>query len=288
MIRRLPPSRTEVRRLLADQVTRARFEVFPTPSVVEEVVRHVAKEVVVTVTASPRRGLESTLATAELVAAEGYAVVPHVSARLVRDGAHLGEIAGRLQDAGVEDVFVPAGDADPPAGVYDAALPVLVALASLGRRFAKVGITGYPESHPRISDDVTIQSMWDKRGYADYIVSNLCFHPRTLRDWARRVRARGVALPLFVGVAAPVDPARLLDMARRIGIAESARFAGGHLRWVARLSAASGGDRAGRFVERIAPTLADPNLGIAGLHVFTFNQLAAAAAWRRSILASAA
>jgi len=287
VIRRLAAARPESRRRLAALVEHPRYEVFPTPAVAETVIRHVPKEVTVTVTASPKRGLEATLLTAEQLSKEGYAVVPHLSARLVRDAVHLREIAGRLQASGIEDVFVPAGDAATPSGVYDAALPVLLELAALEHRFARVGITGYPESHPQISDDVTIQSMWDKRTYADYIVSNLCLDPATLRDWIRRVRARGVDLPLFVGVAGPADPAKLLDMARRIGISESARFAGRHLRWLARMSTRPGGYQPDRFVERLASAVTDPSLRVAGLHVFTFNQVSETEAWRRSVIDAA-
>jgi methylenetetrahydrofolate reductase (NADPH) len=287
MIRRLSVMRSSGRRQVVALIEHARYEVFPTPSIVDKVLEHVPRDVTVTVTTSPRKGLEATVAVAEQLAHEGYTVVPHLAARLVVDAGHLREVASRLQEAGVDNVFVPAGDADFPAGAYDAALPVLVELARLDRRFTRAGITGYPESHPQISDDVTIQSMWDKRLYADYIVSNLCFDPRALREWIGRVRARGVALPIFLGVAGPTDPAKLLDMARRIGIAESARFAGKHLRWMARLSASPGGYQPERFIERLASTLANPALGVEGLHLFTFNQLAEAEAWRRSLLGSA-
>jgi methylenetetrahydrofolate reductase (NADPH) len=285
VIRRLSVVRS-CRRQLGGLVEHARFEVFPTPSIAEKVVAAVPKDVTVTVTASPRKGLDATVAVAEQLAKEGYSAVPHLSARQLRDAGELRDIAARLASAGVHDVFVPAGDADRPAGAYDGALPVLAELARLEHRFDRVGITGYPETHPQISDDVTVQSMWDKRRYADYIVSNLCFDPGTLRDWVRRVRARGVTLPLYVGAAGPADPAKLLDMARRIGVGESARFAGKHLRWMARLSATPGGYQPERFLERAVAPLAEADLGVVGLHIFTFNQIRQAVAWRAELLAS--
>ena len=52
------------------------------------------------------------------MAREGYAVVPHLSARLIRDAAHLEEVLARLQAAGVRELFVPAGDAPEPAGEF--------------------------------------------------------------------------------------------------------------------------------------------------------------------------
>lgn len=210
-------------------------------------------------------------------------MVPHVSARLVRDDAHLADIVARLTACGVDDVFVPGGDADPPAGRFDSALALLDRLAEMGRPFSRVGVTGYPESHPRIDDDITIQAMWDKRQHAAYLVSNLCFDPATLRHWIRRVRARGVTMPMFIGIAGPVDRARLLRMATKAGVAESARFLTGHTEWLLRLGTPTGYNP-GRLLERTGATLADPASAVEGLHVFTFNQVRQTEQWRRSLL----
>ena len=260
-----------------------RYEVFPAASVEETVLEWVPTDLTVTVTASPAKGLDSTLDLAERLSARGYRVVPHLSARLVRDDAHLAEVVARLSACGVDDVFVPAGDADPPAGHFDSALSLLDRLAEMGSPFSHVGVTGYPQSHPKIDDDITIQAMWDKRHHATYLVSNLCFDAGTLRQWIARVRARGVTLPLFVGMAGPVDQARLLRMAARAGVAESARFLTGHTDWFLRLGT-PGGYSPDRLLERTGAALTDPASAVAGLHIFTFNQIQQTEQWRRSLL----
>jgi methylenetetrahydrofolate reductase (NADPH) len=264
-------------------LTRVRYEVLPAKATEEKVLAHVPREVVVTVTASPVKGLEPTLLLTERLAAHGYRVVPHVPARLLRDDAHLKDVAERLRTAGVRDVFVPAGDADPPAGPYHGALPVLRALADLGSPFADLGITGYPESHPLIHDDITIQSMWDKRTHATYIVSNLCFDARLLGDWLARIRRRDVTLPVHLGVAGPVQRAKLLSMAAKIGVGESTRFLTRHPSWFLRF-AAPGGYAPERLLTRGAPAFTDPAAAVAGLHLFTFNQIAETERWRRAAL----
>jgi len=268
---------------VAPLLARPRYEVFPAKSTEETVLEWVPTDLTVTVTASPAKGLDPTLDLTERLTARGYHVVPHVSARLVRDDAHLADIVARLTACGVDDVFVPAGDADPPAGRFDSALALLDRLAEMGRPFARVGVTGYPESHPRIGDDITIQAMWDKRHHAAYLVSNLCFDPATLRHWIRRVRTRGVTMPMFIGIAGPVDRARLLRMATKAGVAESARFLTGHTEWLLRLGTPTGYNP-GRLLERTGATLADPASAVEGLHVFTFNQVRQTEQWRRSLL----
>jgi len=273
------------RKAAARLLERARYEVIPTDSIEEAVVTFVPRDVTVTVTASPTKGLEATIALAERLAAHGYVVVPHISARLVVDDRHLSEISERLRARAIDDIFVPAGDADPPAGRYDSALSLLVDLDKLGRPFSRIGITGYPQSHPRIDDDVTVQAMWDKRQYATYIVSNLCFDPSVVRRWIKRVRTRGVNLPIFFGLAGPVERTKLLNMATKIGVGESARFLSGHAEWFLRVGA-PGGYNPGRLLARTSATLADPASDVEGLHLFTFNQVRQTEEWRAGVLAT--
>lgn len=271
-------------RQIAPLLRRARYEVLPTASAEEAVLESVPRDVVITVTASPTKGLEPTLALTERLSAEGFGVVPHLSARLVRDSGHLAEIVARLTAIGVDDVFVPAGDADPPAGEFSSALDVLEHLARLGSPFARVGITGYPETHPKITDDITVQAMWDKRRHATYIVSNLCFDAATLRQWIGRIRRRGVTLPLLLGLAGPVDRTRLVQMATKIGVADSARFAAGHSSALVRLST-PGAYQPERLLDRLGSTLAAPESVVTGLHIFTFNQVRQSEQWRQALLA---
>jgi len=274
-------------RAAAVAIAAGRYEVIPTASIEDAILEFVPRQVTVAVTASPTKGLEATLELSARLCEAGYAVVPHVSARLVRDEAHLGEIVARVQELGITDIFVPAGDADPPAGKFESSLSLLEALQgideALDRKLPRIGITGYPESHPKIGDDVTIQAMWDKRRFASYIVSNLCFDAGTLQGWVHRVRARGVALPLRVGIAGPVDRTKLVAMASKIGVADSARYLRSHSSTVLKLNA-PGGYSPDRLLAKVGPMLADPASNVEGLHVFTFNQVRETELWRKELL----
>jgi methylenetetrahydrofolate reductase (NADPH) len=268
---------------LAEMLTSARYEVLPTATAEDKVLEHLPRDRTVTVTASPAKGLEATLALTERLAGHGYPAVPHLAARMVSGRAELSEIADRMVAAGVTTVFVPGGDQDPPAGDYTSALDLLEDLTALGRPFPEVGITGYPESHPTISDDLTVQSMWDKRRHATHVVSNLSFDPDTIKRWIERMRGRGVTMPVLLGVPGPIDRTKLLAMATKIGVGDSTRFLVKHKGTLARL-AAPGGFTGERFLERCAPALSRPGANVTGMHVYTFNQIAETEAWRRSFL----
>jgi methylenetetrahydrofolate reductase (NADPH) len=256
-----------------------RYEIIPVEGIEEQVVAHVPREVRVTVTASPSRGLEATLAVTEHLVGEGYRVVPHLSARLVRDAAHLDEIVARLEAAGVREAFVPAGDAV-EAGQYPDAASLLRALR--GRHLTELGITGYPESHHFISDETTISAMFEKAPLASYIVSQICFDADTIAWWVRAVRERGTTLPIWIGVPGTVDNAKLLRMSMKIGLGESARFLRAHRTWLRRLITRTFTPEP--LMRRLESLFEDSAANIAGLHVFTFNELAKTERWRRQAI----
>ena len=282
MLRPLTRS-ASVGRTLAGFLRAPRYEVLPTEDVEGLVLAHVPKEVTITITASPRRGMQATVDLAVRLARHGYTVVPHFSARLIRDAAHLQELLSAVEDSGVRNVFVIAGDAREPTGKYPDSVSLLSALGS-DHTLADIGVTGYPESHSFIDDDLTIQAMWDKRRIATYIVSNLCFDPGLVKRWIVRVRKRKVELPIYVGLAGVADPAKLLRVSTRIGIADSARFLRGHTNWFMRMLR-PGGYEPGRFLNSLMPDIATPDRRVAGLHVFTFNELEPTERWRQEMLA---
>lgn len=264
----------------------ARYEVLPTATIEAKVLDAVPTDVTLTVTASPGKGLEETLATAERFSRAGYAVVPHIAARMVTGRSELTEIAARLKEAGITRVFVPGGDAT-PAGDYSDALSMLEDITAIGSPFEHVGVTGYPESHPTINDDLTVQAMWDKRRHATHIVSNLTFDPALIKDWLHRMRLRGIQLPLLLGMPGPIDRAKLLGMATKIGVGDSTRFLAKQKGLMTRLMA-PGGFTGERFLSQCAPTLGDPEARVEGLHLYTFNQVAETETWRRDLMAQLA
>ena len=260
-----------------------RYEVLPTEEAEELVATHVPADVTITITSSPKRGIEATLSLAERLNDRGYAVIPHLAARLVRDTSHLKEIVSRLAPLG-GNVFVVAGDSREAAGEFPDSVSLLTAIAAQAPSLRDIGITGYPESHSFIDDDLTIQAMWDKRRLATYIVSNLCFDVRVLKRWVARVRRRGVQLPIHIGMAGVTDPAKLLRVSTRIGISDSARFLKGHSNWLMRMISPGGYDPS-RFTPSLMPDLAQPARNVAGLHIFTFNEIEPTERWRQEMLA---
>lgn len=253
----------------------------------QAVLEYVPRNTTVTVTSSPTRGAGPTLGLTERLAHEGYRVVPHLAARLIADRTELAALLQRLDAMGVREVFVVAGDTPKPAGRFEGAAELLAAMAEVGHGLERIGITGYPESHAFISDEETIQAMFDKVPFASYIVSQICFDAAVIAQWMRRVRDRGVALPIYVGLPGPIDAVKLLRLSRRVGLGDSARYLRRHGSWLGRLVLPRS-YRPELLLEQLAPDLARKDNAVAGLHLFTFNEVAQTEDWRRRELALAA
>ncbi|GAA0521259.1 methylenetetrahydrofolate reductase [Saccharopolyspora subtropica] len=266
---------------LQESLARARFEVLPLRGAVDQA-EHLPPGTTVTVTASPAKGTEATLDLCAQLAGRGLRPVPHLAARLIADRAHLAAVLDRVAELGLAEVFVVAGDSPQPRGEFPDALALLRAMEEVGRRPPCVGITGYPERHAFISDVSTIRAMAEKSRHADYVVSQICYDPRTIATWIEQVRARGVWLPIHIGIPGVVDAHRLLRISLRIGLGESMRFLRKQHGVVSKLLTRYTPEE---LLDELSPHLVDPACGIAGWHFFTFNEVAKTVQWRHDLVA---
>ena len=268
---------------LVEALERPRYEILPLAGIADEVLEHLPAGRKITITSSPSRGLEATLELAEQLAPRGYEVVPHLAARLIADRAHLEEVVLRVREAGVREAFVIAGDARQPAGEFEGAAELLSAMAGLRDGLPEIGISGYPESHHLISDETTIEAMFEKEPMATYIVSQICFDADVITTWIHNVRARGTALPIWIGVPGAVETRKLLGTSLRIGLGESVRFLRGQrglLRRFLRPRTYTPRD----LLLELAPAFADEAARVGGIHVYTFNEIEKTETWRRRLI----
>ncbi len=238
----------------------------------------------VSVTASPAKGIEATVEVAARLHAAGFVAVPHLSARMIRDRAHLRGLLSRLADAGIHRAFVVGGDSEEP-GDFPDGLSLLQEMAELGHPLTRIGIPCYPQGHPFISDDRLLKALVAKAPFASYMTTQLCFDARAIARWLMARRADGLLLPVDIGVPGVSDPQKLLAIAGRIGVADSRRFLVKNTRFVARLLRSGGFYRPTDLIDALGPLAADPVAGVRGIHLYTFNAVEATEAWRRDYLA---
>jgi methylenetetrahydrofolate reductase (NADPH) len=258
----------------------ARFEVIPMKGVAEEAAG-LPPGSVVTVTASPRKGIDATLSLAEELAAKGYRVVPHLTARQVRDRAHLREVMERMISNGFDDVFIIGGDITSPVGDYDSSGVLIADLLKMNKRPKRIGVAAYPEGHPLINRETLLQALKFKQPMVDYMVTQICFDPATISRWLQDMRKDGIALPVYIGVPGVLKRAKLLEISLKVGVGDSTRFLKNHFSMIAKLLQRDMYNP-DTLVKRIKYLTAGQ--GVAGFHIYTFNQCQATEQWRRKTM----
>lgn len=263
-----------------------RYELMPFESFGEQI-DHLPDSATVTITASPQLELKATIEWSEKAAERGFEVVPHVSARYVRDEDHLLEIAERLRAVGITDIFVPGGDREEPIGEFESAYELLAALENIEYEFEEVGITGYPEGHEFLTDETLAEAMEKKAPYATYITTQLCYDPQAVIDWIEEIRDCSVELPVKVGIPGVMKYEKLLNISRKVGVGDSMRFlkkTSGILGFVKQLIGSRGRYKPDELIDGLVPYADDPYYGIRGLHIYTFNQIPDIESWRKERL----
>jgi methylenetetrahydrofolate reductase (NADPH) len=232
----------------------------------------------------PRMPYHHVASAARRVRQVGLNPVPHVTARQLASREAAADFLARLRDdAGVTRVLLVAGDGD-PVGPYESSARFLASGLLEAHGIRSVGVAGYPEGHPRIPAEAIAAALARKieeaarRGVELFVVTQFCFDGDVVLDWLARLRERGVAAPVRVGVAGPATVRALLGYAARCGIGDSVRAVRARAISLPHLLGEHGPDR---VVRRIAEGGA--GLGIAGLHCFPFGGFARSARWLAAI-----
>jgi methylenetetrahydrofolate reductase (NADPH) len=267
-----------LRTLLVD----AHIEVMPLNGI-EEQLQHLAPGSTVTVTCSPSKGVDATLKLAAWLGSQGFNAVPHLAARQIANKQQLKEILIRLKDSGVSSIFVPGGDVSPPTGDFDSALQLLQAMSEIDHGIERIGVAAYPEGHPFIDDTTLIDALRDKQQFATSCVTQMCFHAEAITDWIESIRNEGIDLPVRIGMPGAVERKKLFTFSLKIGVGDSARALIKQSNVVRKLMAAKT-YQPDELVSHLADYVGDERFDIAGLHLYTFNQVRATNDWRESFI----
>jgi len=274
------PGTGEQRRALAGLLRWPLFELIPLRDALDRA-EALPLGSATTVTASPSHGIEATISLGEALIASGHDTTPHLAAHMFRDRQHLKDVLDRCRQASMSSAFVIGGDAKDRGELHDA-LALLRAMEELGNPFTSVGVAGYPEGHPAIPEEHLIDALLAKQEHATHVTTQMTFDGDAISSWIGRIRDAGVTLPVHVGVPGAVKIRRLVRIAARIGVGGSLRYLRKNRQLIQLLFRRT--FTADRLLRSLGPTLTDPEANIAGLHVFTFNQVEETVAWQRRAL----
>ncbi|MCG2620935.1 methylenetetrahydrofolate reductase [Arthrobacter sp. I2-34] len=217
----------------------------------------------------------------------GFTPVPHISARRLASQQELEQFLDALAAAAApKDVFAVAGDPAQPLGPYEDSLALIRSglLGSYG--IEHVGISGYPEGHPDISNEMLWRALADKYaalqdlGLESSIITQFGFDADPVLDWLAELRLRGIGAPVRIGVPGPAGIKRLLSYARRFGVASSAGIVHKYGFSLTNLLGTAGPDK---YLGDVAERQDRAGHGRVLAHFYTFGGLKPTAEWVRDV-----
>ncbi|MET1152823.1 methylenetetrahydrofolate reductase, partial [Arthrobacter sp.] len=166
---------------------RVRLEVVPSADLLTQLPLAFDAPGYVSVTCLPHHGPARTVEASTNLARLGYHTVPHLAARSIASQAELHSLLRQLQGAGVSELFLVAGDRRTPAGPYSWSGQLLDAVKAYSPEFS-LGIAGYPEGHPELSQEQLMSSLRAKAPMASSLVTQMCFSAQAISRYLRAIR----------------------------------------------------------------------------------------------------
>jgi methylenetetrahydrofolate reductase (NADPH) len=271
---------------LAGLLSSASVEISSRGHQLQELRDHFARGTDVTITFLPGDNYRRNVETAAALRRAGYNPVPHIAAREMPSRKALDDFLARARnEADVTRVLLIAGDLALAKGPFRSSLDVCASGLIEARGILSVSVAGHPEGHPHLSaaNAFKVLEAWRDWGQLTKIrvdvVTQFCFESAPILGWIGELDARGIGLPVIVGLAGPATPATLTKFALRCGIGNSMRSLRSQIGRFGRLLTDTGPDDVMRRLQSAPKAATAP---IAGFHLFPFGGLRKAGEWLRS------
>ncbi len=236
----------------------------------------------IAVTFLPGEEIEQRVEAAVLVRELGFEPIVHLSARRILSEEQLENYLRDITTkAGVKRVFIIAGDPPEAEGPYSDSLQIIETGLLEKYGIEIVGVGGHPEGHPNNTKD----QLWDwmerkiaavrAHGMTPLVVTQFAFDDEAIVEWLGEMRARGIDVPVRLGVPGPAGIKRLLGFAKRCGVGASASVMKKYGISLTNLLGNAGPDK---LVNSLDSLLGEQH-GRVRLHLYPFGALKASAEW---------
>jgi methylenetetrahydrofolate reductase (NADPH) len=235
----------------------------------------------------PGLPLARTLEAIGAVRAAGLDPVPHVAARRILNGE---EFRSFLKEAvakhGVHRVLLLGGDEPKPRGPFADSLQILDSGLLADSGIKEIGVAGYPEGHPRISNLTEAfqrkRRLTREQGLGMYVVTQFSFSPTRVVEYCAGLARIAPEVSIYVGIAGPTDPVALARYAQRCGVSVSLRALKNLGSGIARLVTNS--DPREQLISLARYTRSHEPSNVVGAHIYSFGGAVKTASWMRELV----
>ncbi|MEL7212018.1 MAG: methylenetetrahydrofolate reductase [Pseudomonadota bacterium] len=178
--------------------------------------------------------IEDMVTTAARLAKDGYKVMPHFPARIIKDSDTLADWIARYQgEAGVDQALLLAGGVAAPHGDYISSMQLLESGLFDKAGFKRLHVAGHPEGNKDIDPDGSMKNVdealrW-KQKFSETtdaemaLATQFCFEAKPVIAWADALKEAGIDLPIHIGVAGPAKLQTLIKFSIACGVGASLR-----------------------------------------------------------------
>lgn len=230
--------------------------------------------------------IDEMVATAKRISGEGFDVMPHFPARIIKDKTTLQDWVARYKgEANVRQALLLAGGVSAPAGEFHSSMQLIESGAFDG--FDRLHVAGHPEGNKDIdpdgSDRMVMEAARWKSAFAERtdakmaMATQFCFEAEPVIAWVDRLAAEGVKLPVHIGVAGPAKLQTLIKFAISCGVGASLRVLQKRAMDVTKLLLPY---EPTEFVAALAAHKAqNPEFGVEQVHFFPLGGIKTNATW---------
>ncbi|MEM9969060.1 MAG: methylenetetrahydrofolate reductase [Pseudomonadota bacterium] len=176
--------------------------------------------------------IEDMVATAKRLNTDGYPVMPHFPARIIKDNATLSDWIARYQgEADVRQALLLAGGVASPVGDFSDSMQLMETGLFDAAGFERLHVAGHPEGNGDIDPkggtaNVEAALRWknDFQTRTDAqmaLATQFSFDAAPIIDWADGLKQAGITLPIHIGIAGPAKLQTLIRFAIACGVGPS-------------------------------------------------------------------
>ena len=235
--------------------------------------------------------IEEMVETAKRLSSEGFNVMPHFPARIIKDKDTLENWIQRYQDeAGIEQALLLAGGVSRPYGSFETSMQLVETELFEKYNFKHLHFAGHPEGNKDIDHDNSTKNVdsalsW-KQKFKERTDINLalttqfCFEANPVIEWVDSLVKNGIDIPVHIGVAGPAKLQTLIKFSIACGVGPSLRVLQKRAKDVKKLLLPF---EPNDFLETLAEhKKANPNFNITNVHFFPLGGIDVNASWIKS------
>ena len=175
--------------------------------------------------------IEDMVATAKRLSTDGFNVMPHFPARIIKDKATLANWIAMYQgEANIKQALLLAGGVATPHGDFSDSMQLMETGLFDEAGFERLHVAGHPEGNRDIDKTGTAgvdaalkwKNEFQTRTDAEMeIATQFAFEAGPIIEWANSLKAEGITLPVHIGIAGPAKLQTLIKFAIACGVGPS-------------------------------------------------------------------